>query len=277
MNYGQIQGKNFAEISKIYDRLNNDNRHFESSNDICTPLGCVKEMVDSIPPSFWRRKNLKILDSCCGNGNFHAYLQSKVSLDCLHFNEINVKRIDNVRSLFGKGIHLTELDFLSFDDREQFDLIVSNPPYAKINNGLRAAKNHNLSRAFIDKALHIVKPGGYILFIAPDNWMSCSDRNNLPQEMSQYQFRHLNIHGAKHWFPGVGSSFTWFLLQKIPNTEAFKVENHYGIKDVKMAKLDVGVDFIPLYYSDTVRRIMAKSTNKPAERYNVETTSDLHI
>ena len=47
--------------------------------------------------------------------------------------------------------------------------------------------------------------------------MSLSDRNVLPAALSRYQFLHLNIHGAKRYFQKIGSSFTWFLLQKKPN------------------------------------------------------------
>ena len=63
----------FNSIKKRFDTLNLNHEHFVNSNDICTPMDCVKEMLDSLPAEFWQRKNLKVLDSCCGNGNFHAY------------------------------------------------------------------------------------------------------------------------------------------------------------------------------------------------------------
>jgi len=272
----KILQKDFDDIRVYFDELDMDESHFENSNDICTPLGCVKEMVDSIPASFWKRKSLKILDSCCGNGNFHAYIQTKTDIKNLHFNEINHTRIKNVENIFGRKINITTEDFLTFDDKEAFDLVVSNPPYAKFNNGKRVSKNHNLSRDFILKALQIVKPNGYILFIVPNNWMSFADRNVLPKLMSQYQFIHLNIHGAKKWFPKVGSSFTWFLLKKSPNKKPFKIENSYMRTDTQFARLDRGVNFIPLYYSEEVRTILNKTLNKACEKYKIETKSYLH-
>lgn len=259
-----------------FDRLNEDLRHFHNSNDICTPMGCVKEMVDTVPDELWRRRGLRVLDSCCGNGNFHAYIQTKVPLKHLYFNEINENRIRHVKEFFGLGINLTQYDFLTFEDDEKFDLVVSNPPYAKFCEGKRASKNHNLSRDFIRKAIELTKDGGYILFIAPDNWMSFSDRNTLPRLMSRYQFIHINIHGAKKWFPGVGSSFTWFLMQKVPNERAFTVENFYKKRGVEKARLDQGVDFIPLYFSEAVRKLFRKTVYSAAPKYKVETTSDLH-
>ena len=280
-----VPPKTQAEVFAHFDRLNQDMRHFRTSNDICTPMGCVQEMVDSIDsidPGFWKKRNLQILDSCCGNGNFHAYIQFKTSLKNLHFNEINKDRLRNVRSFFGQGINLAAEDFLSFGAigsryaGERFDLVVSNPPYAKFCGDKRASKNHNMSRAFIRKALEITKDDGYILFIVPDNWMSFSDRNVLPRLMSQYQFHHLNIHGAKKWFPKVGSSFTWFLLQKSPNRHRFMVENHYKKHDRVPARIDRGIDFIPLYYSDIVHSLLKKTIYADIPKYPVETTSDLH-
>lgn len=275
--------KNLQKIFDHFDKLNEDEGHFQNSNDICTPMECVKEMVDTVPNELWKRKDLAVLDSCCGNGNFHAYIAgAKTELKNLWFNEINEKRIRNVIDYFGKGINLTQQDFMEFGGLEfsnrpnQFDLVVSNPPYAKFCGDKRASKNHSMSREFIRKALDITKPGGYILFIVPDNWMSFSDRNLLPMEMSKYQFHHLNIHGAKKYFPKVGSSFTWFLLEKSPNKRPFMIENHYKKKDTQMAKLDEGVNFIPLYYSDEVRKLINKTIYADVPKYDVETTSDLH-
>jgi adenine-specific DNA-methyltransferase len=103
-------------------------------------------------------------------------------------------RIKNLKKYFGAGINITIKDFLTFDDRDKYSLVVSNPPYAKFNGSERTSKNHNLARAFIKKALDITEDGGYILFIVPNNWMSLSDRNILPRELTKYQFIHVNIH-----------------------------------------------------------------------------------
>jgi adenine-specific DNA-methyltransferase len=267
----------FEDIRLYFNKLNEDTSHFINSNDICTPIECVKEMVDALPLEFWNRKNLKILDSCCGNGNFHAYIQTKTSLSNLYFNEINEKRLTNLLNYFGKNINITTKDFLEFEEKEEYDLVVSNPPYAKFNTNGRTSKNHNLSRDFIKKALQITKIGGYILFIVPNNWMSFSDRNILPKELTKYQFLHINIHGVKRWFPKVGSSFTWFLLHKVPNNGECVIENNYYIKDTQAVKLPENQNFIPLYASQIVYDILEKTlNNKLLPKYKIETTSDLH-
>ena len=122
----------------------------------------------------------------------------------------------------------------------------------------------------------MTKSGGYILFIVPDNWMSLADRNDVVRILSQYQFRYLNIHRAKRWFPKVGSSFSWFLLQKIPNKEPFTVENGYKLQTKEQAQLPTNAECIPLYLSDTVLSIIKKTLDAKNTKYKIETSSDLH-
>jgi len=275
-NQISINRNNYQELKKYLDKLNFDETHFVNSNDICTPMGCVEEMINSIPKSFWKKENLKILDPCCGNGNFHGYISQKTNLKNLWFNDINQTRLNNVRELFGKNVNVLQKDFLEFEDNEEYDLVVANPPYAKFTNGKRTAKNHNISREFILKAINITKKNGYILFIVPDNWMSYADSNKTAEILSQYQFIHLNIHGAKKWFPKVGSSFSWFLLQKKLNKKDFVVDNNYKIKRIEKAKVDVGQKYIPLYYSNIVKSIIDKTLNSNLPKYEVETSSNLH-
>ena len=264
-------------LEEALDNLNKDATHFMNSNDECTPMGCVREMVSSVPKDFWKNPNLKILDPCSGNGNFHAHLLRYTNLENLVFNEINSIRIENVKKLFGSKAKVINKDFLDFNPKyHQYDMVVANPPYAVFNNGIRVSKNHSLSRLFIKKALEVLKPSGLMLFIVPDNWMSLSDRNQLPMELSKYQFLHLNIHGAKKWFPKIGSSFTWFLLKKEPNKNPFKIENHYLVKDTCKARLRENSTFIPLYFNSKVARIFEKTIYSSNEKYLIETSSDLH-
>lgn len=277
------ENKNFVTTKDSYnklkvflDELNFQDYHFVTSNDICTPMGCVEEMVNSMPEEFWNNKNLKILDPCSGNGNFNAYIIQKIPLKNLYFNDINKKRLDNIKKIFGTDANVSDKDFLSFSDNEEYDLVVANPPYAKFTDGKRTAKNNNISRDFILKAINVTKKNGYILFIVPDNWMSFADRNNVPEILSNYQFIHLNIHGAKKWFPKVGSSFSWFLLQKTPNKKDFVVDNNYKIKRIEKAKLSTGTKYIPLYYSNMVKSIIDKILNARNEKYRIETSSNLH-
>lgn len=265
--------------------LNKDNDLFASSNDEPTPMGCVEEMLSKVPAEFWTRKGLRVLDPCCGTGNFHAVAghllrqagYSPVELqEALHFNDINEKRLAHVIKLFGDK-NLTRNDFLAVPWQAMYDLVVMNPPYARLMaDGSRASKNHGLAVSFLKKGLAALKPGGFLVAIVPDSWMSLADRNDFCDELTQYQFHALNIHGAKPWFPKVGSSFTWFVVEKVPGVNPFEVSYlERGVNHTSMVKSQRR-PYIPLKYSSTIQSIFAKTVDAANEKYAVETSSNLH-
>lgn len=259
---------------EYFDELNKDLTHYNSTNDICTPMGCVKEMVDAIPDELWSRPQIKVLDPSAGNGNFPAYISTKTNPSNITANEINPKRLANMRSYFGEKINITSIDFLKYPN-EKFDLIITNPPFAKfMEDGKRAAKNHSLSREFVKKAIELVNEDGYLVFVLPDNWMSYADRNTLPQILTQMRILTLNIGEAKHWFPKVGSSFTWFVIQNRPNDGT--PTQIIMPNQCETAIIDKGVPCIPLKYNEIVRSLFNKVVFNENEKYKVETTSDLH-
>lgn len=157
--------------------------------------------------------------------------------DILEFNDINKGRLDNVRSVYCNDtyrLNITNVDYLKHSYAKKYDLVVANPPYAKLlENGKRASKNHNLIKDFIEKTLGILKPNGYLMFITPDNWMSYADRNTLIETLTSLQIIHLDIHSSKKYFKKIGSSFTWYIIQ---NCNAYKNINISGIWKKKIMK-----------------------------------------
>ena len=283
---------------KLYvnDKLNKDKTLFKTSNDEPTPLDCCEEMLDKIPKSLWERKNLKILDPCSGYGNFeitlHNILRSKYSTkeileNIITFNEINEKRITLLKQLFINekyNLNITNYDFLKFPNNIKYDLQIANPPYAKFcetkdkdgNTVMkRASKNHTLVRDFISKSLDICADGGFIVYIVPNNWMSLADRNSVIKLLTKYQFHYLDIGTSKKHFPKIGSSFTYFILEKTPYYTDFTVNCLYNKKLYSSVVKSQERDFIPLCYNNLVQSILNKvlcGENK----FNIETTSDLH-
>jgi len=284
-----IQEKSYDDLKIHYDSVLNkarDKSSFTSSNDEPTPIDCIVEMLSKIPENFWINSSIKILDPCCGNGNFHFIVYNKLlkyhSKDVinksLYFNDTNKERLSNVSKIFGENVHITNYDFLEDNTQDQYDMIVANPPYAKMQeNGKRASKNHNLIKAFLEKSLKLLKPNGYLVFITPDNWMSLSDRNIIIEKLTELQIIYLNIHSAKKWFPKIGSSFTWYVIQNTPFTKPFYIEGIYNRKNFKSTVQSCIRDYIPLLYTNDVQSILRKTIdleNNP--RFKIETSSDLH-
>ena len=286
-----IDTSNFNEIKKYFnDTLNTDKITYKSSNDEPTPIDCISEMISKIPKELWEKSNLSILDPCCGNGNFCIpiifellkYHDKKTILEeILEFNDINESRLKNVRSVFCSdkyNLQITNHDFITFNSYKTYDLIVANPPYAKLlENGKRSSKNHNLIKDFIEKALSQLNPNGYLLFITPDNWMSYADRNVLIEIITSLQIIHLDIHSAKKYFKKIGSSFTWYIIQNCPFYKNINVSGIWKKNVYTSSVISKPCKYIPLLYNQTVQNILSKTIdNTSLPKFQVKTSSDLH-
>lgn len=281
LNIGLFETRPYNDVKSHYDNvLNKDKSTFKSSNDEPTPIGCIEEMMEPIPNDFWKKKNLKILDPCCGNGNFHLVIANKLRIEKntakLYFNDINVDRLSNVKTVFKDAI-VSNKDFLKEEFEADYDMIVGNPPYALImDDGKRASKNHSISSLFIRKSIDMLKDDGYLAYIVPDNWMSLADRNVFCEILTSFQFIKLSIHKAKQWFPKVGSSFTWFVIQKRKGTLPFTVDYIYK-KYLHSSLVESQIrSYIPLFYSNITQSIFKKTVDSVLPKYVIETSSDLH-
>lgn len=282
----------YINLKKYYDKeLNLDKNLFKTSNDEPTPISCIEEIFSKIPETYLKNPDLKWLDPCCGSGNFFIvafnllkkYHNEKHILEnMLYFNDINEDRLNIVKDVFCNNeykLNIYSYDFLNINEDEfsKFDIIVANPPYAKLlDNNKRASKNHNLIKPFINKTLNILNKNGLMIYIIPDNWMSKADRNTLISKLTEKQILYLNIHTAKKYFKKIGSSFTWFLIENKPYYKDIKIEgiwkNKHYIDDVYSIKRT----YIPLYYNKIIQNILEKTIDYNNKKFKVETSSNLH-
>ena len=243
------------EVFEYYNELNNDVSHKKSNDDTCTPMECVKTMIDYIPKELWERKNIRVLDPCCGNGNFGAYCKYKTSLDNIWFNEINAIRYANCKKILNpKHINNEDAFKMTKDFSGKWDLIVANPPYSGGGN-----KNRSLSNEFIELGIDLLNDNGYLCFITPNNWMTYNNNNTtLKALLNQGSFIVID-NGAKKFFPKVGSSFTIIVWQKNVFNNKTKVINNYLVKDVQdNIIIPSSLKFLPLYISQPILDVLNK-------------------
>ena len=275
----------FDNLKKQFILLNEDKSTHRSTNDEPTPLECVSHMISHIPHDLWKQ-NITILDPCCGNGNFFVPIyfellkyhdEQTILKKMFYFNDINEDRLNNVRKVFGNTTNITNIDFMKFQTHTKYDLIVANPPYAKLlEDGTRASKNHNLIKDFVEKALKLLKPNGYLLFITPDNWMSYADRNTLIKTITKLQIIHLDIHTAKRYFKKIGSSFTWYIVQNTPFYKNITVSGIWKKEEYTSSVISQQRNYIPLFYNETVHSILSKTIDTDLKKFDVKTSSNLH-
>ena len=284
-----INNNSYEELKIYFNKiLNNDKSTYISSNDETTPIECIEEMISKIPIELWKREDLKILDPCCGNGNFHLVISNelikydidkkRIFEEILRFNDINEERLNNVKKIFSYNLNITKSNFLIADNSDKYDLIVANPPYAKLmENGKRTSKNHNLIKDFIDKSLSLLKTNGYLLFITPDNWMSYADRNTLIEKITSLQIIHLDIHNAKKYFTKIGSSFTWYIIQNCSYYKEINISGIWKKEEYLSSVLSQKRKYIPLLYNEIVQSILSKTIdNISLKKFEVKTSSYLH-
>ena len=259
---------NYEKIKKYYDFINNDKSHMLNNDDICTPMDCVELMLDYLPNELWQRESLKVLDPCCGNGNFIAYAKFKTDISNIYCNEISRQRYLNCLEIF-KLKNITNKNYFDINEFNSYDMIMANPPYSGGGN-----KNRSLSNQFIEHSIDLLKDGGYLCFVTPNNWMTYNNNNTtLKKLLSNGSFLVID-YDVKKFFKGVGSSFVVFIWQKGKFDNITYTKNNYLIKDEQKVKIPNDLKFIPLYLSNEIISIIQKTIIK--EKNNFTYRCDLH-
>lgn len=256
--YSSVAKLGEEETIAFYNDLNGDLDHFSSSDDICTPMECVKLMIDYIPEELWAREKISLLDPCAGNGNFGAYARFKTAEANIWYNELSPVRFANCKKLLNPT-NISNEDF--FDVYGSWDLIMANPPYSGGGN-----KNRGLSNQFIERSIDLLNDRGYLCFVTPNNWMTYNNNNTTLEKLQRNGSFLVLDNDVKKYFPGVGSSFTIFVWQKGVMNNRTKIVNNFLKKDVqKNVKIPNDLPFIPLYISqvvlDLIPKLVARSRN----------------
>ena len=217
--------------------------------EVFTPMILVDEMLDKLPKSVWKDKDLKWLDPATGMGNFPIaiYLRlmdglSTVITDekerkkhilenMIYMCELNKKNVNITKQIFDINneykLNLHEENSLKLDykktfDVEQFDIVVGNPPYQEANS----SGDNKLYLDFTKKGIELLKTNGYLLYITPRNvleYILLTEKNRKYLD-KLYQINYINIETSNKYFPNIGSTFAYFLIRKIQYFEETTIE-----------------------------------------------------
>ncbi len=280
-----------------------------SFGEVFTPQLLIEEMLDLLPKGIWKDGNKKWLDPAAGVGNFHALVFKRlmegledlipneknrakhIIETMLYFVEIQEKNVAIINQIFnpendyklnlfcGDFCGLNMYDFKVYE----FDIVLGNPPYQDmLTNNIRKAKNHNLWTTFIELGFKILNPYGYLLYVTPQAWMSPSSKV-LQNIFLSYQLHFVNIGECSKYFKGVGSQFSYYLIEK---TKTYKkttflyefkggtfIKNLQGISDYRLNK---NIKFIPQIPIKEAFTIFEKTVFSSNLKYAVQYDSDLH-
>lgn len=161
----------------------------------------IKQVVDK------NGVNKKVLDPCCGTGNFLLQLPKGFSMDKIYGNDIDVigmklTRI-NMALKFPKVKieticqHITSDNFLSEYKEQSFDMIIGNPPWgyvfseeesAKLRENYTCAIGKNIESydAFIEQSLKKLKKAGVLSFVLPEAILNVKSHTPIRQLLVEH-------------------------------------------------------------------------------------------
>jgi type I restriction-modification system DNA methylase subunit len=150
-----------------------------------TPTKVVKKLISKLNIT----NEDKILDPCCGTGNFLLQLPNTVPFSKVYGNDIDsisVKitrlnmalKYDNLTTISILE-HITEMDFLTDYKERDFKYIIGNPPWGyefteKEKSALKklynatSGKNIESYDVFIENALHALTDNGQLSYVLPE-------------------------------------------------------------------------------------------------------------
>lgn len=214
---------------------------------VSTSLELVREILDQIPAAAFGGT---VLDPVCGNGSF-LYCAKELmlangaseeeALNRIAGIDIDPKKVYITNALLNPtGKYKTNLcvgNSLQLETTMKFDVIVGNPPFQQVkDSGERRDPGSNLWTKFIVKSFELLKEKGILAFVTPNAWVTPykegvttggREAGRKAREIfRKNQVIYLNLDTSKY-FPKIGSSFTSFIIEKVPSYQATKVIYSY--------------------------------------------------
>lgn len=295
-----------SQLTTHLSAFNQENKRV--FGEVFTPSELIEEMLATLPEEVWRNPNLRWLDPAAGVGNFFALVHSRLMEGLasvipdedrryrhilermLYFVEIQEGSAATIHQIFGKGkyrLNVFQGDFSDFSEEtfgiRHFDIVLGNPPYQHMHTDVRRkAKNHNLWSFFIQKGFDYLADGGFLLYVTPPAWMSPSS-HLLNDIFLRHQLRVVNINECSRHFPGVGSKFSYYLIEKCPiYSETKFIFDFKGGSSIKPLRgfstytLNPNIRFIPQLPVAEAFNILEKTVFSQLPKYDVRYDSDLH-
>jgi adenine-specific DNA-methyltransferase len=291
----------YEKVSKLESKL---------FAEVFTPRQLIEEMLDTLPKEVWKNKDLKWLDPAVGIGNFPSVILDRLMTglvdvipneeerrkhileEMLYMIDISTKNLFLLYMLFDKNreykLNVYRGSFLedNFDKHMKevwklngFDVVVGNPPYQDNNDdGTRKAKNHSLWRQFIHTSYKLLSNNGFLLFVTPQAWMSPSRANkNTLEIFTKNNLIYMNISECQKYFPGVGSTFCYYLVNKSQDKTPTSIKCLFKNK-LYSSNILISDKFfcLPQLVTKESISIFEKTVFKRNEKFPVQFDSDLH-
>lgn len=165
-----------------------------------TPSDIVKTSIENLVKQNKILQADKILDCCCGTGNFLLHLPQNIKLEQIYGNDIDtisahIAKINlalkyKIKDLETINSHITCSDFLENFDKKDFKYIIGNPPWGynftqkqkqNLIKKYKTAGEKNIESfdLFIEKSLSILKKDGVLSFVLPESVLNVKSHTKI--------------------------------------------------------------------------------------------------
>lgn len=149
-----------------------------------TSTKVVKTLISKLP----FQEQEKVLDPCCGTGNFLLQLPDHLPFDSIYGNDIDAASVKitrlNMALKYNVPVaniyeHITEQDYLTDYARKGFQYIIGNPPWgydfseedkSKLRTLYKSTTGKNIESydVFIEQAINHLADNGHLAYVLPE-------------------------------------------------------------------------------------------------------------
>jgi hypothetical protein len=124
---------------------------------------------------------IHVLEPSCGSGEFITAISNRYGQKAIILGiEFHLDIFQMVKKLETPSITIEHHNFLQFETEKKFDLIIGNPPFFVVKKDTIDSKyfeffdgRPDIFIIFLLKSLSLLKPGGILSFVLPNNFLNC--------------------------------------------------------------------------------------------------------
>lgn len=138
-----------------------------------TPIPVIVQFLNEFKKyeNIFENKNIKILDPTAGGDANHPMSYPEA------LKQIGINNVDTI-DIRQDSLAQIKADYLTYDCKNKYDVIISNPPF-------------NIALDIIKKALNDVKENGFVIFLLRLNYFESVARKKFwENNMAKYAFVH---------------------------------------------------------------------------------------
>jgi DNA (cytosine-5)-methyltransferase 1 len=271
-NFNKLSLENIFLIAEFSNSERQKTSAYFTRKDIAFTV--IKDL-----PELKKKKKIRILEPSVGVGNFIPQLIEKykdkedivIDVCDIDNNSLRVLKtiLEKVKVPKNFKINLKNVDFLIWNTKLKYDLVVGNPPYKKLTKnkellerykfGIKNTDTNNLFSFFIEKSIRL---GNYVSLIVPKSLLNSPEFNKTRELINSYNLEKICDYGEKA-FKGVKIETVSFLVNttETEKSDKIKIESYidknYTLKSKKYI-LSNDFPYWLIYRSDKFDKIASK-------------------